>query len=221
MFSSARVAHYSFQNSSWTFSPTAMGDALPESNFEVYPASEVDPISKKILTLSPTGLFVYDPSTKVKTRVIRGDFDEFKNSSGQVMSYSTLSAQMAYDRNFVYSSHNDKFYYLNPPYVLELNFNRQNPSGSTLTLVASSGISTIGGTGRGFDYDSKNKVIVGGLNNNEVKIFNPSTHVWSTSTVSGGTPGDAGFHVWRYDPINNVFFFQGFHTTQFWAYRYK
>jgi len=221
LFTNARAAHYKFSTGVWTFSDTAHGDTFPFSGAPTYPGTEVDPVSQKVLMLSPNGLSVYDPVTKTKTRVIRGDSNEFKNANGETMNHSVLDMQMYYERSLVYSIINDRFYYLNPPYVFELNFNRVNPAESTLTLVASAGVSAIAGAGRTFDYDSKNHMIVGGFNGNQVKIFNPLAYTWSEQTVAGGAPGDAAHHVWKYDIINNVFFFQGHESDNFWAYRYK
>ena len=219
LFLAGRIAHYSITNNSWSFSATAQGSGAPDYGAYGY-SNAFDPVSGKIIIVRD--LFaVYDPVTRVKTSYLNAHNGDFKDAQGNPLQYD-MSATWGH---LVYFPPNDKFYYMGPKYggfsgtqVIEINFNRNNPASTTFTLLSPTG------TGSpfeepGWDYDSVNHVIGGGLYNNVFYVFNPLTRAWSSPTVQDGTPGTIGSHTIAYDPVNNGYVIMNT-TGQIWFYRY-
>jgi hypothetical protein len=203
-----KIAHYNFSTNQWSFSNSA-----PDT---VWGAAEYDPVSKKIVMLSTEGLFVYDPVTKVKTRVIDLSYYHIRDETGALM-----QNLLHYNNNLVYYPPNDKMYYFErfTKRVYEITLNRSSPSKSTIQRLATTGTPPAHSE-PGFAYDSANKIIGGAVYGNKFSAFNPLTRTWTTSTIQGGAPGSQAFHAINYDPVNNVFVFIT-QTRETYAYRYR
>jgi len=216
-FMQARVAHYGFQSGTWSFSATAPGGELPAGGAS-YASMEFDPVSGKIIILGRFGISTYDPATKVKVRYVRGDWGELADSAGNKLADGALNGWC----NLVYYPPTQRFYYMDRGYtplkVWELQLNRADLTKSTVTNIVTTG-TTPPSNEAGYDYDSKNQIIGGGVAGNTFYAFDPRTKVWTARTIQGGAPGTMSFHAMGYDPVNNVFIFitQAKHT---WAYRY-
>lgn len=196
------IAHYNINNKTWRFTVSP-----PWSS---YSASEVDPISGQIIVYDYlTGLWVYDPATgTTPTKVL-----------------SFTDGAMGYGKNLVYFPPNDRFYYFGEAgRTWEVSVVR---SGSDVTAASIQEVAIGSGPSlpeTGFAYDAKNKVIGGGVYNNQFHIFNPISQVWAVKTIQvegGGSVGTQAFHALDYDPVANVYIFisdynSGFHV---WAYR--
>jgi len=215
-----RVAHYSFQDNTWSFSATAPCDGFLSYSMLTYPSAEYDPVSGKIIQLATWGLYVYDPVTKIETCPVDAYRTDFKDSTG-----AKTNGLPGGWCHMVYYPPNRRFYYFDrsfsPLRVYELALNRADFSQSTLTPIAFTGTPPSGE--KGYDYDAVNQVIGGGISNSTFYAFNPKTRAWDSRTMQGGSPGAMAFHAIAYDSANNVFIFTdddpfGKHT---WAYRYK
>jgi hypothetical protein len=211
VYSDARIAHFNFTTNSWSFSPNVIGDGFG-GVIGVNGTAEYDPVSGNVVLLGRYGLWLYNPVTK--TEIIA--LDNYNQSTFD-------NTNMAYAAHLVYFPPNQRFYYFakDGGPVYELILNRTNPSSSTVTQLTTSGTQPNGEFG--YDYDTVNKVIGGGVSNNTFYTFDPTTRTWSSQVMRGGTPGDMAYHALSYDRVNNVFIFidagtAGRHT---WAYRYR
>jgi hypothetical protein len=216
-FMSGRVAHYVYQSGTWTFSATAGGGEVPAGS-QSYPSISYDPLSGQVIILGRYGLSTYDPVAKTKVRHIRGDWGELVDSAGNYLSDGELRGWC----NLVYFPPNQRHYYFNRYYtplrVYELQLDRTNWDQSTVTQM------TVTGTPppsreSGFDYDSVNQIIGGGVANDRFYAYDPAAHSWTEKTIQGGSPGTVAFHALSYDPVNNVFIFLT-QARRTWAYRF-
>jgi hypothetical protein len=206
------VAHFSLEDEAWSFSDTA--NATPST---AIPASERDPVSGLIVVLGAGGLKLYDPTARVYTDSI----DSLPDAQGGPFDMEGLG----YANHLVYFAPDDTFYFFvrgQPVEVIALVLDRAQPERSTLEAVPSTG-PTSPHSEPGYDYDSVNAIIGGGVFEDTFYACDPSTATWSAHTIAGGTPGDQAFHAIGYDPANNVFVFRaeydsGQHT---WAYRFR
>jgi hypothetical protein len=216
-FMSARVAHYGFQSGAWTFSSTAACGEVPAGG-QSYSSMEYDPVSGLIIILGRFGISTYDPNTRVKVRYVRGDWGELKDSAGNFLADGALNGWC----NLVYYPPFQRFYYMDRGYsplrVWELQLNRANWAQSTVSQIATTGTPPPSNES-GFDYDSRNQIIGGGVANSKFYAFDPKTKAWTEKTIQGGAPGSVAFHALAYSPVDNVFLFltPARHT---WAYRY-
>lgn len=213
---SARIAHYNFASKAWSFSN------VPGIND--WSASAYDPVSGKIIILGSYTLSVYDPAARTLTTAVNltgfAGLAHIAHEDGSGFSQNPLR----YNNNLVYFPPNQKMYYFErfSGGVYEVNLNRGNFSGSTITLLNTTGTAPPN-TEIGYGYDSVNGIIGGGPVNNVFYAFDPATKAWTAQKIQGGAPGSVAFHALDYDPINNVFIFitdkaSGRRT---WAYRYK
>ena len=203
--SRGRIAHYNIDNKTWRFTVKPTWDR--------YSASEVDPVSGKIIVLDArSGIWAYDPvtgSTPIK-----------------VMPFA--NGKMGYANNLVYFPPNDKFYYFasNAGRVWEVSLTR------SADKVINASIQEVGnGTGpklpeTGFAYDARNQVIGGGVYKNQFNVFDPITRTWTTTTIQaegGGSVGTQAYHALDYDPVANVYIFISNDSSGFrvWAYRWS
>ena len=199
------IAHYNIDNKTWRFTVKVAWDR--------YSASELDPVSGKIIVLDyRSGIWAYDPvtgSTPIK-----------------ILPFS--NGKMGYANNLVYFPPNDKFYYFNSSAgrVWEVSLTR---NGDKLTHAS---IQEVGnGTGpklpeTGFAYDAANRVIGGGVHKNQFHVFDPATGEWTATTIQvegGGKIGTQAYHALDYDPVANVYIFISNAASGYrvWAYRFN
>lgn len=200
-----RFAHYDLGAGQWSFSPTARGSGNYFGG--TLPGTEVDPISRKIVILGGGGLQLYDPATKELSEV----WDRI--------------ATEGYANHLVYYPPDDKFYYFareTPVKVYSLALDRADPSRSVVQLLATQGPTSLNGE-PGYDYDSVNEVIGGGVQDGHFYTFDPRTLSWTEHPMNGGAVGSMAFHALAYDPVNNVFVFVTDYASgqKTWAYRVR
>ena len=68
-------------------------------------------------------------------------------------------------------------------------------------------------------YDTKNKIMGGGISDNKFYAFDPIKESWESKEIQGGTPKQITFHCIAYSPIDNVYIFIA--AKKIWAYRWK
>jgi hypothetical protein len=209
------IAHFDRAGGTWSFSPTAKGSTY-ELSVNI-PGSDPDPKSGNIVLFSSAGLSLYDPKTRVYTHVS----DTLKNSQGGASPVDGTG----YANHLVYFPPDDKFYFFKrgtPVEVYALTYTRSTPASSTVDHLATTGPTSPHGE-PGYDYDSVNHVIGGGVAGSMFYAFDPATKTWTSHAMNGGMPGSQAFHALAYDPVDNVFIFvtdydSGWKT---WAYRLK
>ena len=199
---SGRVAHYSFNTGTWSFT---------DAERFFLPALEHDPVSNKLVLLGrDAGLEIYDPATGEYTNPLPdvGDND------------------MGIDGQLLYVPPQDRFYYLasagGSTHVWQLELDRDAFTGSLVTRLDPSG--TPSPNDRGYAYDSVNNRIGGGTDGSTFYIFDPEAVAWSSTIPEGGSPDPVADFAIEYDPINNVYIYisQGAGLSQrTWAYRYR
>lgn len=216
----SKIAHYTFSSGQWTFA-TTLADGFPDTgSTPAYLGAEVDPVSNLVIFAGRYGLWTYNPVTKTKTRRIRGEWGEWKNSAGQTVSFGLLGI----NPTVVYYPPTDRFYIIDYTVgfkIWRLTPNRTNWSQTRIDQMTISG--TLPSCGqRKWAYDSTNQVLGVAVCNNVAFIFDPNTNTMVSQTVQGGTPGSVAFEALDYDPVNNVFvFINQFASSRTWAYRYK
>jgi hypothetical protein len=203
-----RVGHYDHETRTWSFSPTADNVFGPGTTF---PGAEYDPVSGLIVVVGGTGLYTYDPATRVKT--LRKSYDQ---------------PAMGYANNLVYFPPNQKMYFIArgaPTRVWEVTLDRANWANSTVTQMTTTG-AVFDSEESGFAYDSWNEVIGGGVADGVFHVFEPELARWSALTMQvqggGGPVGTQAFHTLDFDPVDGVFLFlTGYDDgSRTWAYRY-
>jgi hypothetical protein len=203
-----RVGHYDHETRTWSFSPTADNVFGPGTTF---PGAEYDPVSGLIVVVGSTGLFTYDPVTRVKTE--RLSYDQ---------------PAMGYANNLVYYPPNQRMYFIArgaPTRVWEVTLDRVNWASSTVTPMTTTGAVFDSGES-GFAYDSANHVIGGGVADGVFHVFEPEPARWTALTMQvqggGGPVGTQAFHALDFDPVDGVFLFlTGYDSgSRLWAYRY-
>ena len=217
LVSPAKICHYSFVTKQWTFTDV--------QGISDWSASEVDPVSSKIVMLGQVHLSIYDPVAKT-----RRDYINFSTYAGLAHLVDESGASMPnagvleINANLVYFPPKDRFYYFRyrNGEVYELRLDRTDPSHSMIVKLSTAGTPPPDGE-VGYAYDSKNQIIGGAVVNNAFYAFDPATKTWSRAMIDGGTPGTMKFHAIGYDPVNNVFIFLAADrsgATRTWAYRY-
>ena len=208
------IAHFNLGTRIWSFST----DAATTNLSAALPASDYDPVSKKMVILGSGGLVLYDPGTRQSS----GPLKLLASTNG--VPFDTESRFVVYADHMVYYPPNDRFYYFaRNGQVFELALNRSNPAASTIDDIATTGPNPSSQGEFGFAFDSKNSVIGGGVSNGAFYIFTPQTRTWSAVPIPGGSPGPMAFHMIVYDPINNVFVFRTTYEAgqRTWAFRYR
>lgn len=206
-FDGGRVGHYDHDTRTWSFAVTdnVFG---PGSTF---PGTEYDPVSGLIVVVGGTGLYTYDPATRVKT--LRKAFDQ---------------PAMGYANNLVYYPPNQRHYFIargTPTRVWEVRLDRANWANSTVTEMATTG-AVFDSQESGFAYDSWNQVIGGGVRDGVFYAFEPAQARWTAVTMQvqggGGPVGTQAFHALDFDPVDGVFVFLTEYDSgsRTWAYRY-
>lgn len=206
-FDGGRVGHYDHDTRTWSFAGTdnVFG---PGSTF---PGTEYDPVSGLIVVVGGTGLYTYDPATRVKT--LRKAYDH---------------PAMGYANNLVYYPPNQRFYFIArgaPTRVWEVTLDRANWANSTVTEMATAG-AVFDSQESGFAYDSWNGVIGGGVADGVFHAFEPEQARWTAVTMQvqagGGPVGTQAFHALDFDPVDGVFLFLTEYGSgsRTWAYRY-
>lgn len=203
-----RVAHYDPAARTWSWSQTA--DNFYDGS-DPYPAAEYDPVSGQIVVVARSGLWTYDPVSRVKT---------------QRLAYSK---DMGYANNLVHFPPNQKMYYIArgaPTRVWEVTLDRANWAASTVVELAPSGI-VFDSQESGWAYDSWTRVIGGGVRNGIFYAFDPLAAAWSSAVMqiqgTGGPIGDLASHTLDFDPVDGVFLFLTDYDSgsRTWAYRYR
>lgn len=132
-------------------------------------AIELDPISGKVVVASKSGLWLYDTSVDVLTKIVNWSY-------GPTMGWSA---------SLIYAPITDKFYWMglggNTGYirtVFEITLNRTTPSASTIINTGA----VLPAPSRpccsmGWAYDTINNVIGGGVDNSTLYTFDPVTHL--------------------------------------------
>ena len=163
------------------------------------------------MVVGGTGLYTYDPATRVKT--LRKAYDQ---------------QAMGYANNLVYYPPNQRMYFIArgaPTRVWEVTLDRANWANSTVTPMTTTG-AVFDSEESGFAYDSWNEVIGGGVANGVFHVFEPELARWSALTMQvqggGGPVGTQAFHALDFDPVDGVFLFlTGYDSgSRMWAYRY-
>lgn len=205
---SGRIAHYNPLNKQWAFSAAR---TYEENSDWSYGAAELDPVSNKIVVVTDSGLWTYDPRTQERLRHL-----------------DSAPAGMNYAKNLVYFPPNDTFYYIaNGNAVFAVKLDRSDFSRSTITQVSgiTGDIPTLPETG--FAYDTANQLIGGGVNNSRFYAYDPLAKLWISRDIQpdppGATIGQLAFHALAYSPVDNAYIFitdynSGLHT---WAYRFR
>lgn len=216
LVTNARVAHLNLKTLEWTFAPQ------PPTAIN-YSAAEYDPPSGKVILLGTQGLFVYDPLLKQNTLAI--DFLSFPGANQlQDQAGALLSAeQLLINQNLVFYPPNGMHYYFvsnaapgrSVGSVFEVQLNRADWAKSLIRRVADA---PLAGDGTKFAYDSRNRLIGGGLWQGVFHAFDPVTRSWSSKSVSG--PQSIAFMAMDYDPESNAYLLL---TPQrrTWAYRWQ
>lgn len=217
LVSKAKICHYSFVTRQWTFTDV---QGITDMS-----ASEVDPVTGRIVLLGQLRLSIYDPVAKTHR-----DYINFSTYAGLAHLVDESGASMPnggvleINANLVYFPPKDRFYYFRyrDGEVYELSLDRTDPSRSMIVKLSTKGTPPPNGE-VGYAYDSKDQIIGGAVVNNAFYAFDPATKTWSRATIEGGAPGTMKFHAIGYDPVNNVFIFLATDrggATRTWAYRY-
>ncbi len=208
-----KTAQYDTHNKLWSFDTTI-------NPWNVYSASEYDPISNKIVILHATGLWLYDVNTR---------------SWSLILTQAQLPSGMYAWQNLIYYPPTDKFYYIEPEegpsvQVFEVTINRTNVALSSVVEVT--GMTNIPSAivwkELGWAYDSNNQEIGWGIVNWVFHSYDPIHKSWTgiimqTSSASWNSIWSMNFHALDYDPLNNVYIFQSSASPSYqartWAYR--
>lgn len=215
----AKIAHYNFISGQWSFA-AALADGFPDTGGNpAYLAAEVDPVSRFVILAGRYGLWTYDPITRLKTRRIRGENGEWKDSNGNTVSFSLLGI----NPTLVYYPPTDKFYIID--YTVGFKIWRLTPDraawGQTRIdqMVISGALPGCGE--RKWAYDSINRVLGVAICNSIAYVFDPATNNMFSGAVQGGAPGSVAFEALDYDPANNLFVFLTTYPGRSWGYRYR
>lgn len=203
------IAHYGLSTGAWSFSTTEPSHTIA--------ASELDPTTGLIVVLGSDGLKLYDPVSETYASEVES-LDHAQGGSFDVTA-------LGYANHLVYFPPNDTFYYFmrgQPVDVVALKLDRAAPEQSTLELLATEGPSSPHEE-PGYDYDSANAIIGGGVHDNHFYAFDPATASWTEHAIQGDAPGTQAFHALGYDPVSNVFVFRSDSSTgqHTWAFRLR
>ena len=210
------IAHFSPTMTRWTFTTAR---ALDSSNID---ATELDPMSGKIVILGRSGLSLYDPVARTRTvHIDTFNGGEFKTALGA----TTDLTNIGYGNTLTYFPPNDTFYYFTrgaPVTTFALKLNRAAPANSTLEILTTTG-PTSDLQEPTYAFDSRNNLLGGGVQGGVFFALNPTTRTWASQTILGGTVGDEAFLALGYDPLNNVYIFRTDYNSgsKTWAYRWK
>lgn len=204
---SGPIAHFGLDGGAWSFTDD---DGTLELTTGLA-GTEHDPISRNFVSLGTGGLGIYDPAA----RAMVGTFDAL----GGDVDVTTLG----YANHLTYFPPTDTFYYFMrgaPVQVVALQFDRDNPAASVLTMVETMGPAP-DHQEPGYDYDAVRDVIGGAVVDDTFHTFDPATGVWTATAVQGGSPGTQAFHALVYDAIDDVFLFVTDYASggRTWAYK--
>lgn len=207
---SSRTAHFNLRTQGWSFAANA-------GNVGGYGAVSPEPLIGKVLCLNGNaqGFQLYDAATKEFTSIPRSVVDmvgtpiTFDGSVNGHMRRCPLDLH----HYFFSIEGGDKTY--------RIELDRDN---LTVIVRKLNVTGTIPGPSQhvGMDWDTKNKLFVGRLNNNKVYGFDPITFNWTERTVTGGSPGSMVFNSWAYSPKQNIHVFTTgfFENYRQWCYRW-
>lgn len=200
---------YNFKTQKWTIIPAK------DIKFGGWGCvSEYDPISKKIIGIDRNRIFAFDTTTRKSSNILNGFKKTFKGTNN------------GYSGCLVYFPPNKKMYIftMKGKNVSELNLDRTDLKKSTVKNIEK----TDGITNREVSlvYDSKNKIIGGGVDQNKFFAFDPQKKTWESKTIQGGKPQNMRAHCIAYSPVDNVYIFIGNggkkkNAKRIWAYRWK
>ena len=203
------IAHYDLEQGTWSFS-----DVEPSASIAT---SERDPMTGLIVVLGSDGLKLYDPSARTYT----DEVESLADAAGGSFDVPSLG----YANHLVYFPPTDTFYYFmrgQPVQVVALKLNRAAPASSTLERIATEG-PTSPHEEPGYDYDSVNRVIGGGVHDDTFYELDPMSGRWTAHPITGAQPGSQAFHAIAYDPASHVFVFRSTDATgeHSWAFRLR
>lgn len=203
------IAHYDLAEGTWSFSDTEPSGSIA--------SSERDPMTGLIVVLGSDGLKLYDPTARRYT----DELESLPDAQGGLFDVTALG----YANHLVYFPPNDTFYYFmrgQPVQVVALKLDRAAPGSSTLEQIATDGPSSPHEE-PGYDYDSVNHVIGGGVFEGSFYAFEPIEGRWTAHAIAGAEPGTQAFHALGYDPGSNVFVFRSTAATgeRTWAFRLR
>jgi hypothetical protein len=203
------IAHYGLSNGAWSFSTAEPSHTIA--------AAELDPMTGRIVVLGSDGLKLYDPVSETYT----SEVEALDDAQGGAFDVSALG----YANHLVYFPPNDTFYYFmrgQPVEVVALKLDRAAPEQSTLELLATAGPSSPHEE-PGYDYDTVNAIIGGGVHDNHFYAFDPATASWTEHAIQAAAPGAMAFHALGYDPVSNAFVFRSDSSTgqHTWAFRLR
>lgn len=162
------VKYYTPETNSWEYT------SVPALTY--HSAIGYDPISGKILIASGAGLWLYDTTTNINTKIL---------------SHSN-AARMGWEASLVYAGAMDKFYWMGRSgsgsgYTrnnFEITLNRLNPSASTVVDI---GVfipkASLACCSSGWAYDYDNGVIGGGVDYSSIYIFDPVSRSLTTQAL--------------------------------------
>lgn len=189
-----RASVFTFETGRWRFPATTFPGGWGSS------AMEYDPVGRQLVSLSAGGVQVMPLATGVEATLTGDPTDGVHND----------------EDTLVYSAVDDAFYLTSSDRKLwRLRLDRAAGT-FTLTQVTFSGPTPDGSTG--FDYDSRNQVLGGGVSAGRFFIYDPRTSTFSAQRVPAAS--DLRFHAIVYDPVNDVFLYHG-EDRHTWAYRYR
>jgi hypothetical protein len=198
-----RVAHYAPEARAWRFS------AVAANTWPADAAAEYDPESGLVVVLGSQDLWTYDPASEVAEHRLAFDFGE----------------RFGYAAELVYFPPNGRFYYFTRAGLLfELTAPRADWSAASIIEITDASGELPAAEAKGWAYDAKNRVIGGGVRDSVFFQFDPTTHLWSSTSLlsaSGEGPGSVAFFTLAYAEKADVFLFFTDYASgwQTWAYR--
>lgn len=202
-----RTMWFDIEAKKWTF-----GRTMPDKHWYYATAGETDPVSGKQVVFGDDGVKLYDPAADSVTDLAFDPASKFDRG------------HIGYSNNLVYYPPTDRFYYFargEATLVFELVLDRARSS-VTVSELTTTGAGPTDETG--WAYDSKNKVIGGGIRAGVFSAFDPATRSWDRPTMKvasdGGVPDSVVFHALDYDPVDDVYVFLNTEKRT-WAYRYR
>lgn len=188
---------YDFGTGKWKMTPT-----VPFGGYGG--AAEYDPVSKKVIGSQGQGVFTCDPATGESKKILDDISDKFKVN--------------CYSGTMVYFPPDGKMYCIpDNKKIWSLELDRADFRKSRITVLNPTG--ECPPSECAFAYDSKNKVIGGGVKDNRFYVFDPARNAWIAEAIQGGQPGTMTFHCLVYSPVDNAYVFIAGRKT--WAYRWK
>jgi len=189
--------NYDFKTDKWKMTPVA-----PFGGYGG--VSAYDPVSKKVIGAIADGVWALDVETGQSQKILDNIGKTYKADS--------------YCGTLLYSLADGKMYCVPAnKKIWSLDLDRTDLTKSKITVLNPAGLCPPSECA--FAYDSRNKVIGGGVLDNKFYVYDPAQNVWSAQEIQGGKPGNMLWHCMVYDPVDNAYVFLAGNKT--WAYRWK